>query len=346
MDADPSTPRRFVSISTGTFARAVCVGVAVWLWLHLWSWMLVALIGVALAIAVEPAVRWLDRRGIRRWYAAPVLVLGGAVLLVAFFVAAGAALRQDATLLESRLRQFYTETVSGLPPGTEDAVRSMAPTPDSIFAAGQAVFGALGALAVALVLTVYFLLDGRRTYDWLLAFAPPEHRDKVRQTAEGACAAIAAYARGNMITSLIAGSATWVVLTILHVPAALLLGVLAFFCDFVPVVGFFLSAGPAVLLAFMVSPTVAAVVLAYFVAYHAAENYYIGPKVYGGALRLSDLAVIAAFLVGAELGGVLGALLALPIAATYPVIERVWLRGTDRGDLPRAHQRIEAQPEH
>jgi predicted PurR-regulated permease PerM len=56
--------------------------------------------------------------------------------------------------------------------------------------------------------------------------------------------------------------------------------------------------------------------------------------------------VIGAFLVGAELGGVLGALVALPIAATYPVVERVWLRDSARGDVAQAHARIEAQPEH
>jgi len=88
------------------------------------------------------------------------------------------------------------------------------------------------------------------------------------------------------------------------------------------------------------------IVAGFFVVYNVVENYYIQPKVYGKAMALSDLAVIGAFLVGAELGGVLGALVALPLAATYPVVERVWFRDTARRDLPREHERIEAQPEH
>ena len=78
-----------------------------------------------------------------------------------------------------------------------------------------------------------------------------------------------------------------------------------------------------------------------YVLYHMIENYYIGPKVYGDRLRLSNLAVILAFAVGAEIGGVVGALLALPFAALYPVIERVWLREYLTRDAVETHRRLE-----
>jgi predicted PurR-regulated permease PerM len=307
--------------------------------------VLVAVIGAAIAIAADPAIHWLDRRGLKRGYGAPLLVLGGAALVAGFFALSAASLVADAQLLEQRAIDFYQGVLATLPTSTQRAVGSLAPTPESLLAAGQMALGGVGAVALALVLAVYFLVDGRRTYAWLRAFVPARHRAQVDETAAGACVAIAAYMRGNLITSVIAGAAAFVVLSVLHVPAALLLAVLAFICDFLPVVGLVLSAGPAILLGLMVSPTVAVAVFGYFVAYHVIENYYIGPRVYGGELRLSDLAVIAAFLVGAELGGVLGALVALPLAAIYPVIERVWLRET-RADLPRVHERIEAQPEH
>jgi len=125
------------------------------------------------------------------------------------------------------------------------------------------------------------------------------------------------------------------------VPAALLLGVLAGVCDFLPVIGILLSAGPAILLALTVSPTAAVVVAGFFVVYNVVENYYIQPKVYGKAMALSDLAVIGAFLAGAELGGVLGALVALPLAATYPVVERVWLKDYLNRDAIETHRRLQ-----
>jgi predicted PurR-regulated permease PerM len=82
-------------------------------------------------------------------------------------------------------------------------------------------------------------------------------------------------------------------------------------------------------------------VAAVYAGYHLAENYYIGPKVYGGRLRLSNLAVIMAFAVGAEIGGIVGALLALPVAALYPVIERVWLGEYLGREAIETHRRME-----
>ena len=82
------------------------------------------------------------------------------------------------------------------------------------------------------------------------------------------------------------------------VPAALLFALLAGMFDFLPVVGFLLSAAPAILLALTVSPAVAGGVALFYVAYNAVENYYIQPKVYGREMQLSSLVVISALLVG------------------------------------------------
>ncbi len=347
MDA-AAPPRRPlpIAISIGTFVRGLLAVFLVWAWLRLWQWVLIALIGAALAIAIDPAVRWLDRRGLRRGYAAPLLVLGGTLALIAFFVGSAAALGADVRLLESRLVAFYDSVVTKLPPGARQSIGAALPSTGAFLAAGQALVGGAAGLVVALALTIYFLLDGRRTYEWLVAFAPEHRQPQVRETADGAAAAIAAYMRGNLITSALTAVSTWVVLWLLGVPAALLLAILAGVCDFLPVVGVLLSAGPAILLALMVSPTAAVIVAAFFLGYNLLQAYYLQPKIYGRAMRLSDLAVIGAFLVGAELGGVLGALVALPLAATYPVIERVWLRTSARPDLPEAHERIAGEEEH
>jgi predicted PurR-regulated permease PerM len=121
-------------------------------------------------------------------------------------------------------------------------------------------------------------------------------------TGDGRCGlqSILHYVAGNVATSVFAGTTVLIVLTILDVPAALLLALLAGVCDFVPVLGFIVSAVPAVLLALTVSPTTAVIVAAAYGGYHIAENYFIGPKVYGGQLRLSNLAVLLAFAIGAS----------------------------------------------
>src|SRR4029450_6711732 len=145
------------------------------------------------------------------------------------------------------------------------------------------------------------LIEGQRTRAWVVAFFPQERREKVERTLAESRDVIWAYAVGNVITSIFA--TVWVLawMMVLHVPAALLLAVMAGIADFVPVLGFAASALPAVALALTVSPQTALRVVALYVIYHAIENYLLAPWAYGQRLQLSDLAVILAFAVGAEL---------------------------------------------
>jgi predicted PurR-regulated permease PerM len=198
-------------------------------------------------------------------------------------------------------------------------------------------------IAIAFILTIYFLIEGRRTWEWLVAYVPRRYRARIRETAGAARVAVLHYVAGNVATSVFAGLTVLVALTLLHVPAALLLALLAGLCDFVPVLGFIVSALPAVLLALTVSPATAFIAAAIYVSYHMAENYFIGPKVYGGSLRLSNLAVLLAFAAGAELFGIVGALLALPVAAMYPCIEDIWLRDYLARDAAETHRKIERE---
>jgi predicted PurR-regulated permease PerM len=130
-------------------------------------------------------------------------------------------------------------------------------------------------------------------------------------------------------------------LSLLNVPAALLLAVAAGVCDFIPVLGFIASSLPAILLALTLSVHTALIVAALYVAYHGIENYLLAPWAYGDRLKLSNLAVVLAFVVGAEIAGVVGALIALPIAAVYPAIERIWLRERLPEDTVEEHRAIE-----
>jgi len=115
------------------------------------------------------------------------------------------------------------------------------------------------------------------------------------------------------------------VLNIFHVPAALLLACLAGLLDIMPILGFLIAAGVAFLVAFSVSVVTAFSVLGLYVVYHLLEAYVIMPKVYGKNLRLSTLTVLLALLAGSILAGVAGALIALPIVASYSVVEAIWL---------------------
>jgi predicted PurR-regulated permease PerM len=337
---------RVIDISSATFLRALGAIALAWVWFRLWQWVLVFVLAAFLAVALDPAVQWLEKRGLRRSYGA-LLIASCLVLVLAGFIAvSGASIAEQTRVLGNRVGEFRQAVMTRIPKEMQQAGSSMAPSGESLTGAARAFGGGIAGIAVALVVTVYLLLDGRRTYQWLVAFVPAPNRLRVDATAVCAREVVAAYVRGNVITSVLCAVITWIVLAALQVPAALVLALLAGILDFVPVIGFILSAAPAVLLAFAVSPTVALVVAIFYVLYNVVENYYIQPKVYGRELRLSDLAVIAAFLVGAELGGVLGAVIALPLAAMYPAVERIWFDRPGENDTANEHRRIRAQPEH
>jgi predicted PurR-regulated permease PerM len=192
-----------------------------------------------------------------------------------------------------------------------------------------------------MIFTVYLLIEWKRTMEWLIAFVPKSHRAKVRLTLYESRGIIFGYVTGNVATSVFATIYVFIALTILKVPAALLLALLAGVFDFVPVLGFVLSGAPAVVLAATVSPATAVLVVGLYILYHFIENYFIAPKVYGNELRLSNLAVLIAFAVGAELAGVIGAVIALPIAAAYPAVERIWLSDRLAPDTVEKHQTLE-----
>jgi len=156
---------------------------------------------------------------------------------------------------------------------------------------------------------------------------------------------IVAYVQGQLITSVIAGIYALIVLSVLHVPAAIPLAVWAAVCDVLPVVGAFASGIPAVLFALTVSPLAAAAVLALYLLYHALENYLIIPKVYGNRLRIPTLVVFIALLVGGALYGVLGAVLILPVFAAYPIIEKIWLHEYLSDELVADHKELERTAE-
>ncbi len=208
-------------------------------------------------------------------------------------------------------------------------------------AVGGYLLGGLASLLLVLVLALYFTSEGREALAWIFSFAPEPQREKLARTAAEVRPVVFAYMKGQLITSTASFAVAFTTLSLLHVPAALPLAILAFVGDFVPVIGFLVSTVPAVLLALLKGPTAALIVLAAYVAYQAFESWILIPRIYGRAMKLSTLAVLLSIAVGGTLGGPLGAVLVLPIVAAYPVIEKIWLRKTLAPGTIEKHEAIE-----
>jgi putative heme transporter len=348
--SDPEPPVRALQIPFGTIGKILLVAFLLWAIIKLSTLITLMLVAIVLAIAFEPLVEVLERIRLPRWAASLLVVLTVLVAVVAFLIISGASLASQGRVVGQRLLAIEKDIVQRLPPYLGRIVtRGNAATPDASDLAGYAVViggavaNALLVTAIASILTLYLLIDGRRTWEWVVAYVPARNRARAQATAEAGRRAVRRYVLGNVTTSVFAAGVVFVALWLLHVPAALLLALLAGVCDFVPVLGFAVSSVPAVLLALTVSPGTAIAVTAVYICYHLAENYFIGPRVYGGQLRLSNLAVLVAFAVGAELGGIVGALLALPVAAMYPVVEEIWLGKYLGRDAVETHKRLDRE---
>jgi len=342
-----------IDVAWLTILKILSALALVWVWLQVWPIVMVVLVALVLAVTLEPVVLWLERRKLKRGVA--VLLVGIVTLagVGGFMAASVAPITEETKLLASRVAAIQESVAVRVPVAIARVVRRGPQDPAQMMAAiaakvpdiASAVLAATTMTLFAFILTLYLLADGRSTYEWLIAYVPRAHRAKVEQTVEGVTAAVFAYVAGNLLTSIFAAVFVFASLMLLGVPAAFMLAVLAGVCDFVPILGFFVSLTPAVLVALTVSPGTAAAVVGLYVLCHLIENYAIVPKVYGQRLKLSGVAVLLGLATGAALGGILGALLALPFVAAYPIVERIWLRESLGKSVLAEHARLEHEGE-
>jgi len=343
------TPQRRIALVLPwrTILKILAALVLVWLWFKLVEVVLVLIVALLLAVTLNPIVAWIQRRGLPRWGAALSVALLLVGLVGGFLWLTWASLSSQASYVTDHFGTIQHDAMSRLPSwvrtaiGGNDMDQLQARVGGYALAFARSAASAVVVMLLGFILTIYLLIEGDQTRDWLTAFVPGEHRPRVQKTLVECERVIFAYVAGNVITSIFATVVVGVSMALLRVPAALLLAVVAGVCDFVPVLGFIASSIPAILLAMTVSTKTALITAAVFVAYHTAENYLIGPWAYGDRLRLSNIAVVLAFVVGASVAGVIGALIALPVAAVYPAIERIWLREKLPEETVVEHKRIE-----
>lgn len=187
---------------------------------------------------------------------------------------------------------------------------------------GRVASGVFATLTI-LVLSFLMLLEGPKMQGGLLNLVhPASRRERVRRVAGDAARAITGYMAGNLVISVIAGIATWVALAVAGVPFKEVLALWVAFADLIPLVGATLGAVPTILVAFLHSTTAGIGVTIFFIAYQQFENHVLQVTVMSRTVDINPLAVLVSVLVGVELFGILGALLAIPIAGVIQVIVR------------------------
>ena len=347
-------PRTILAV-IGIVLSVAAILAMVWIARQVLTWIVVA---IFLALALNPAVDLLQRRGLaRRGLAAAVtflLTIGAMVALGSLFIP---TLVSEARGFAEALPGYVNDVSQGRGPlgrlseryeleeKVREAVAGGGGVARVLGLSGTAIAVTKGVLTfvVAIVtiafLTFFMLLEGPKWMDRFYALLPDRSRDKWRKIGRDIYLTVGGYVTGNLLISLIAGITSTVVLLIMDVPYAVALGVLVAILDLIPLAGATLAAIIVTTVAFIDSIPAGIVVLIFFVVYQQIENHVLQPLVYSRTVQLSPLAILIAVLIGAKIAGILGALAAIPVAGTIQVLLLAWLaerRGADRAVEARA----------
>ena len=186
---------------------------------------------------------------------------------------------------------------------------------------GRAFSGVLTLLTI-MVLSFMMLLYGPQLTNSAMAAVPPNRRERVKAVAADASKAVTGYVSGNLLISAIAGIVTYIALWVLGVPFKEVLALWVAFADLIPLVGATLGAIPTIAVAFLHSVPAGIGVVAFYIVYQQVENHFLQPLIMSKTVQINQLFVLVSVLVGVELGGFVGAILAIPLAGVVAVVVR------------------------
>ena len=293
----------------------------------------VLLVAFFLTLALNPIVEALERRGARRSLAVTVVCLGlVGVFAILAWVVVPPLIKETTQLVENApsYAESFTEQewVQQLDHdyqiGQKINEQVTEKTTDGAFVsqvfggvlgAGKAVASGLFQAFTVLILTLYFLASFPTVKRAVYAMVPASRRPRFVSLAEEIMRRTGSYAIGQVIVASINAVCSWVMMTLLGVPYAAVLAVVVGFLGLIPMVGATIGAVIVAIVAFFVSPQTALVVGIYYLIYQQFENYVIVPRIMQRTVSVPGAVTVVAALAGGTLLGVLGALLAIPIAA-------------------------------
>jgi predicted PurR-regulated permease PerM len=300
------------------------------------AWLVVA---GFFAVVLAPAVEMFERRfHLRRGLAVGVVVTLTTLVVLGVIVAIAVPLIRQASNLATNFSDYVNEAQQGRGPlgglvrrfhldrWAQDHQAEIQNFTDQLGSNSLRLVRAAGNVAISVltiyVLTVLILLQGHRLVDGVVGMIPSRRREHVRSTGLECARTVSGYVTGNLIISVIAGAASYVCFWVAGIPFKEVLALWVGFADLIPLVGATLGAAPAVLVAFLHSTPAGIGVLVFFVVYQQFENHVLQVTIMARTVRLNPLAVLVSVLVGVELFGFLGALLAIPAGGAVQIVGR------------------------
>lgn len=293
------------------------------------------LVALFIAVSLDPLVRWLVRRNVKRSIAV-TLILGTLAVLLGVF--AWLTLTPMVSQVANLAGDFpgYVDDLRARSPGLRDleARFQLGPKVDAFAATfldriqsdavafGRRFLGALFSALLVIVLTIYFMADLPRLRRSVVRLVPTRHRPRVSHALNVMIDKVGQYMIGNLLISFIAGVTSYLAMVLLDVPFALPLSVFVAITDLIPLIGATLGAVVCTIVAVATTDLWPNTVLlaVFFLVYQQLENYLIAPRVLRNSVDMSAVAVLLAALMGGTLLGLIGALIAIPIAAAIKVL--------------------------
>jgi putative heme transporter len=329
--ADPATLR--IEIAPRTILLLLVVIAGVWLAFQLEAVLIVVTVALVVVGTLDPMVAWFERHGIRRGRALVLIFIGLAALLAGVLLLTvppliGQLLHliEDAPRGRDRLVDWLRQYRWARP--LVQTVRAI-PINDLVIRAGNTVVGysadiltLVGYAISTTFLAIYLLADPVRARGLLFAVVPRHYHIKLARILIELKVIVGGYMRGQLITSVAIAVFTFGVMEVFQVDNALALALFAGLTDVIPFIGGYVASAPVIISVIGSGIGAVIVVTLLMFAYQEFESRILVPRVYGKVLRLPPAIVVVSLLVGGTLMGIIGALLALPIAAGLQMVVR------------------------
>jgi predicted PurR-regulated permease PerM len=299
------------------------------------SVLLLVVVALFIAAGLDPLVRLLTRKGLPRWSSVVLVLLLVLCVIAGFIAAAVPPLAAQTTALVHEMPNYmhqlqdHNSTLGKLNAKyhVQQRLTSLLSSKGTsliggVVGAGELVISTFSSVVLVLVLTVYFLADMERTKLFIYRLIPQSRRERGILLGEEIFTKVGGYVFGNVLTSLIAGVGTFVWLLAWGLPYPLLLGLMVALFDLIPVIGSWVGGIIVTLIALTHSLIVAVATLAFYVLYKLAEDYFIVPRVMGRTVQVPALVSLIAVVLGGVLLGIVGALIAIPVAAAISLLLR------------------------
>jgi predicted PurR-regulated permease PerM len=293
--------------------------------------LILALVSLVLALGFQPAISWLGGRGLSRGWAVTLGLVAGLLFIGLFlWLILPDVIAQIAELIDQAPEYFErAQRESGLIADLNQRFRLEQQLQEVGEELPGTLLGFVGSLTAfvfnsltVLILTIYFTVNLPRMRAGVAGLLGRQDRQDFREIYDQSVQRVGGYVLGNLVVSVFAGVASFLALMLIGVPFAAALAFVVAVVDLIPAVGATIGAALAATVAAFVGLPQFIATVAFFVVYQQVENYVIQPRVIGRTVDMSAPTVILAVLIGGSLLGIVGALLAIPVAAIVTVLMR------------------------